>query len=91
MRRSPFQRILITGAAGALANLPGIAFACSACMGDPNSKSAGAINAAIFLMIGCIGAMLASLGGFAFYLFKRASAPLPPHVELGESINETDD
>lgn len=69
--------------------LPTAAHACSACMGDVNSKSAGAINAAIFLMIGVIGSMLASLGGFAFYLSRRAAAPAPPHAEFGESFNDS--
>ncbi len=71
--------------------LPNAAHACSACMGDPNSKNAGAINAAIFLMIGVIGSTLAALGAFAFHLARRAAAPPPPHASLGESIDETDD
>lgn len=56
--------------------------ACSACMGDANSNIAGAVNGAIFLMLGFIGGMLALLGGFAFYLMRRASRPLPPHAEF---------
>ena len=53
-------------------------------MGDVNSKIAPAINDAIFLMLGCIGFMLASFAGFAIYLMKRSSAPLPPHAELAQ-------
>ena len=41
-------------------------------MGDPNSKSAGAINNAIFVMLGCIGFVLGGLASFAIYLMKRA-------------------
>jgi hypothetical protein len=51
-------------------------------MGDPNSNIAGAVNGAIFLMLGFIGGMLALLGAFAFYLVKRANGPLPPHAEF---------
>ena len=56
-------------------------------MGDANSNFAGAANAAIFLMIGTIGSMLAALTGFGFYLYKRASAPIPPHIQLVEEMS----
>ena len=48
-------------------------------MGNPNSKSAGALNDAIFLLLGCIGLVLGSLAAFAIYLMKRAGAPRPAH------------
>jgi len=86
-RAACFTQIL----AAILSAVPASAHACSACMGDVNSKSAGAMNAAIFLMLGVIGSMLAGLGAFAFYLSRRAAAPAPPHAELGASIDETDD
>lgn len=71
--------------------LPSAANACSICMGDPNSKSAGALNAAIFLMLGFLGAIFGTLGFFAFHLSRRSAAPAPPHAALGEPINDTDD
>ena len=52
-------------------HLPTVAQACTACMGDPNSKTAGAINAAIFLMLGFVALMLGSLAAFGWYLFRR--------------------
>ena len=63
------------------------ASACSVCMGDPNSNMASAVNGAIFLMLAFIGGILALLGGFAFYLMKRASSPLPPHAEFAGFSN----
>ena len=48
-------------------------------MGDLNSKTAGAINDAIFLMLGCIGLVLGSLAGFAIYLMKRAGLRAAAH------------
>jgi hypothetical protein len=71
--------------------LPEVASACTVCMGDVNSKSAGAVNAAIFLMLGFIGSLLASLAAFAFYLSRRATAPTPPHAEFGSSVGGVDD
>ena len=70
---------------------PAAARACSVCMGDSNSNFASAANGAIFLMIGAIGSMLAALTGFGFYLYKRASAPIPPHIQLVEEMRREDD
>jgi hypothetical protein len=70
----------------AMVCLPHGAQACSACMGDPNSQAASAMNAAIFLMLGCIGGVLGLLTAFGVYLYRRARLPLPPHVELAEFI-----
>ncbi len=70
---------------------PVAARACSVCMGDSNSNMAGAANGAIFLMFGAIGSMLAALSGFGFYLYKRANAPIPPHIQLVEEMSGEDD
>jgi hypothetical protein len=56
-----------------LVHLPVAANACTVCMGDPNSKSAGAINAAIFLMLGFVALMLGSFSAFAWYLSRRTT------------------
>jgi hypothetical protein len=74
-------RILIVTA---LSALPQAALACSVCMGDPNSNTAKAANAAIFLMLGVLGGMFALLGAFAFSLYRRAQSPTPPHAEFGD-------
>jgi hypothetical protein len=74
--------ILLTGL---LAAVP--ASACSICMGDANSPIAPAMNAAIFLMLGCIGSVLFGVASFALYLRHRSRAPLPPHEELGHLIS----
>ena len=82
MTRSAWSRIPALALAAVLAHLPATAAACTACMGDPNTKAAGAINAAIFLLLGCIGGVLALLTAFGLTLMKRAAAPLPPHAEF---------
>ena len=91
MKHSPLVRALVVFATAALAHLPSTASACAVCMGDVNSKTAPAINAAIFLMLGCIGFMLASATAFGIYLMKRANAPLPPHTGLTSAINPSED
>lgn len=72
MTRSFVTQSLTALAAAILIYLPATAAACSACMGDPNSKSAGAINDAIFVLLACIGLVLGSLASFAVYLIRRA-------------------
>lgn len=90
MKHRVISRTLSAVLVAAWFALPTAAHACTACMGDVNSKTAGAINAAMFLMIGVIGTMLASFGVFALYLSRRAAAPVPPHAEFDHSIPETD-
>jgi hypothetical protein len=67
--------------------MPAAAEACTVCMGDAGSDMASAANGAIFLMLGAIGSMLAALSGFGYYLYKRASAPIPPHIQLVEEMS----
>jgi len=76
--------------------LPGAARACSACVGGSDATvppwfgggagSGTPMNAAIFLMLGCIGGVLSLLGAFAFYLYRRSQTPIPPHIQLAEMI-----
>ena len=82
MTRPALSRILALLLGVALAQMPATASACAACMGDVNSRSAGAINGAVFLLLGCIGGVLALLVAFGLVLMKRAAAPLPPHSEF---------
>ena len=84
MTRPAITRFFALALGVALAQMPATATACAACMGDPNSKAAGAINGAIFLLLGCIGGVLALLVAFGFVLMKRANAPLPPHAEFSQ-------
>jgi hypothetical protein len=59
--------------------------ACTACMGDGGSNVGEAANGAIFLMLGVLAVVFGLLGAFGIYLYRRALAPLPPHVELSEA------
>ena len=62
--------------------LPATASACTVCMGADDSKVGPAINAAIFLLLGCIGGVLGLLVAFAITLMKRANIPVSPEDEL---------
>jgi hypothetical protein len=91
MKRTHFHRVVARMVAGVWFCLPSLSHACSACMGDPNSKTASAMNAAVFLMIGFVGTMLASLGAFAFYLSRRTASPMAPHAAVEHDLNDPDD
>lgn len=64
---------------------PVTANACTVCMGGDDSKVGGAINAAIFLLLGCIGGVLGLLVAFAISLMRRSNASLPPEVDFQKS------
>lgn len=82
MKAVGITRFISLATAFLVYSTPAALHACSVCMGADDSKIGPAINSAIFLLLGCIGAVLASLVGFGFYLMKRAAAPLPPEAEL---------
>jgi hypothetical protein len=63
---------------------PKVAFACTVCMGDSNSRFAEAANGAIFLMLGLLACVLGLLSAFGIYLYKMSSQPIPPHAEFEE-------
>jgi len=91
MKMPGFSRLILAVAVVAGSLVPATASACAACMGDPSSKTAGAANGAIFLMLGFIALMLGFIGTFIFHLAKRANAPVPPHVEASAAMTAGDD
>jgi hypothetical protein len=50
------------------------------------SQIGGAINGAIFVMLGFLGLMMAGIGGVAYQIWRRSTGPLPPHAEFAEMI-----
>ena len=87
------SRRFLTSALFSLASLvlwPGMASACSVCMGA-TSKSGPAANGAIFLMLGFLVIVLGSIGAFMFNLAKRARSPLPPHAEISQMTTGPED
>ena len=82
LRKSTFCAALFVSFA-----LASSAEACTACMGDANSNFGEAANGAIFLMLGLLAVVFSLLGAFGFYLYRRALAPLPPHVEFTDGLD----
>ena len=67
-------RALFHLAAVCVALAPKTASACAVCLGASDSAIRPAMNAAIFVMLGAIGSMLAGIASFMVYLNKRAKA-----------------
>ena len=88
MTRTACTRLFALATVAALAALPSTAAACAACMGNPNSKSAGAINNAVFLLLGFLAVALGMVVAFAITLMRRAAAPRPPHDEFSHHDSE---
>jgi hypothetical protein len=88
MTCTTLSRFFLAAGVVALTHFPATASACSACMGDVNSNTAGATNAAIFLMLGFIGGVLALLVAFGVSLMKRANAPVATHHNLTPSTSD---
>ena len=66
-----------------LVAFPGTADACGVCMGRvSDSQIPGALNGAVFMMLGFIGSMLAGIGTVAYSIYQRSRTPLPAHVEF---------
>jgi hypothetical protein len=74
--------IFAMASAAVLCALPSSARACAVCMGASDSNVAPAVNAAIFLMLGCVALMLTSIVFFIFYLARRAKNSADDHEEI---------
>ena len=62
---------LLALVAGVLLAAAGDARACAVCMSGADSTNGPALNGAIFLMLGLLGAMFAGIGAVAFAIWRR--------------------
>jgi hypothetical protein len=60
----PIVAALLLAAAGEV-------HACPMCMGGADSSNGPALNGAIFLMLGCLGAMFTGIGAVAYGIWRR--------------------
>jgi len=76
-RRKISIRHIAAAAFFALAVSAGSASACAVCFGDPESPLTKGMAAGIWVMLGCIGALLAGFAGVFLYWMYRSR-----HIEL---------
>jgi hypothetical protein len=78
---------VLTAVALAAMLAPRESLACAVCMGDPNSKVAGASNGMMMFLLATLAGVFCLLGAFAYHLFRMSRAPMPPHAELGGAVD----
>ncbi len=84
MKRSTISRVLLVIAAMVAAH-PLSAKACAVCMSGADSHNGEALNGAIFLMLGFLGAIFSGIGAVAYSIFRRSRTPLPPHSQFTDN------
>jgi uncharacterized membrane protein YqjE len=85
-----FRQLALMGGVALVFSATRTLEACTVCMGDPGSREAGAMNAAIFLMLAFIGGVLGLAVAFGVYLHRKANTPLEPHVAfVSGGFNQT--
>jgi len=80
------RRFLLPALLAFVAMSPSSAQACAVCMGDPNSYFAEASNTVVWMLLGLVGFIFVSTGLTAFYIWRHANSPIPPHIQLVESL-----
>lgn len=80
-------RHLLAASAVSLLFCPGTTSACATCGVDPNSYVADASNSVLWVLLGLVALMFAATGLTAFYLWRRANAPIPAHIQFVENLN----
>ncbi len=62
--------------------LNGTASACAVCMGSDNEQLANASNSVLWTLLALVGFIFVATGATAFYLWRKAMAPVPPDLAL---------
>lgn len=76
--------LLILGALSAGAN------ACAVCAGGDNAQLAEASNSVLWALLALVGFIFVATGATAFFLWRKATTPIPPHLQLIEPLNSAD-
>ena len=66
------------------------ASACATCGGGDNVQLATAANSVLWALLTLVGFIFIATAATAYYLWRKASTPIPPHLELIESLNPAD-
>jgi hypothetical protein len=64
--------------------------ACATCAGGDNLQLAEASNSVVWALLSLVGFIFIATGATAYFLWRKATTPLPPHLQLIESLNPAD-
>ena len=64
--------------------------ACATCAGGDNLQLANASNSVLWALLTLVGFIFVATAATAYFLWRKASAPVPPHLQLIDSLNPAD-
>jgi hypothetical protein len=70
--------------------LPAAARACAVCGGAIDENIVEASNTVLWTLLALVGFIFSATGGTIWYLWRKASTPIPPHIALIESLSRED-
>lgn len=73
-----------------LASLSAGASACAVCGGSTDERLVGAANSVLWALLGLVGFIFIASGATIYFLWRKANQPIPPHIELIESLSTAD-
>jgi len=73
-----------------LAALSVQADACAVCGGGDDTQLIEASNSVLWALLGLVGFIFVATGATVLFLWRKAHTPIPPHIELIESLNPAD-
>ena len=76
---------------GLMAILSRSAEACAVCAGGDNPTLIEAANSVIWVLLALVGFIFLATVGTAYFLWRKAHTPVPPHIEFIENLSSSDD
>src|SRR5687767_4797008 len=76
---------------GSMALLQGSAQACAVCAGGDNATLIEASNSVLWVLLALVGFIFVATAGTAYFLWRKAHTPVPPHIEFIENLSSSDD
>ena len=64
--------------------------ACATCAGGDNLQLANASNSVLWMLLALVGFIFVATAATAYFLWRKASAPTPPHLLLIDSLSPAD-
>jgi hypothetical protein len=76
---------------GLMALFRGSAEACAVCAGGDNATLIEASNSVLWVLLALVGFIFVATAGTAYFLWRKAHTPVPPHIEFIENLSSSDD
>jgi hypothetical protein len=64
--------------------------ACATCAAGDNPQLVAASNAVLWSLLALVGFIFLATAATAYFLWRKASTPIPPHLQLIESLHPAD-